>query len=114
MRVFWLSLWILALAAAFALGRFGSGVVAPAPSPASSFQEVLDEDEPVARAFGISVYLRQLNAENVLVLSDSVAPIPPFWEDNVLLPIPFAEQLFMSHNDALAYISKWKTLLYAL
>ena len=85
MKVFWLSLWILALAAAFALGRFGPGVTASAPSPASSFQEVLDEDEPLARAFGITIFLRRLSAENVGEVAEIIEAEKNWLSDPVLL-----------------------------
>jgi len=60
-----LLLWILALAAAFALGRFGSAAIGPDPSSAASFRKAMDEDDPVVRAIGISRFLRRLSAENV-------------------------------------------------
>ena len=71
MKIRWLSLWVLALAAAFALGRFGSDASAPEPSSASLFQQALEDEDPVAQAFGISKFLRRLSAENV----DEVAVI---------------------------------------
>ena len=65
MKRSWAALWILALVAAFALGRFGSGVVGSDPSSITSFREVMDEDDPVVRAFEITSFLRRLSAKNV-------------------------------------------------
>jgi hypothetical protein len=100
MKRSWAALWILALVAAFALGRFGSGGVGSGPSSVTSFREVMDEDDPVARAFGITSFLRGLSAENVEEVAEVIEAEKNWASDPVLL-------LFMTawtHFDELAAI----------
>jgi hypothetical protein len=90
MKILWLSLWILALAGAFALGRFGSGTDASGPSSASLFQEVLDEYDPVTQAIGISSFLRRLNAENVDEVAEIIEAEKNWLSDSLLLQFMMA------------------------
>ncbi len=65
MTRFWAPVWLLAMLAAFGWGRFGSAVIRPDPTSVASFQQVIDEEDPLARAFGFSQFFRRMSADHV-------------------------------------------------
>jgi hypothetical protein len=86
------ALWILALAAAFTLGRLEPvGIEADSLLSLESFREAVDQRNPLARSFAISRFLRQLDAEKI---------------DGVVEAIE-ARQRWFSERDHLLLMTAW-------
>jgi hypothetical protein len=75
-----LALWVIALAAAFALGRDGPPAQHDAGS-VSALRQSLDQSSPVDRSFGLSRAFTQLNAESFEEAIAVVEADPARWSE---------------------------------
>ena len=71
MKLLAVALWLLLLVGAYRLGAEHPSGVRPAPSGVASFESALDERDQLARSFGVSLFLRGLDASLWDLTADS-------------------------------------------
>ena len=78
MKLLAVALWLLLLVGAYRRGAEHSSGVRPAPSGVASFESALDQRDQLARSYGVSRFLRGLDASN-LDAAREVAAAAGFW-----------------------------------